>query len=480
MTKSPAAAERGIKEQQDYNIAQDQSECGSAEPLRDRGDEAPMNDSRCFEALDRTLKDLMNTPGILFGGKTIILGGDFCQTLPVKKSASKSEPVAASIAESYLWWHFKVCTLTENMRLQRPGMSESEQEKSHSFAKWLLSIGNGEPGEREEQDDGDTSWISIPTEYCVLDDETGMSELIDFIYDQETLKTPTTGCLQEKAIVCPKTVDLINARILLAVKGRSKIYLSNDEAIPLEGDISEIELLYLMEYLNTMNFLGFPRHELELKVGSPIMLLRNVNLLGGLYSTEMLETTIASLGIRQHNRTLEAKVYRKWISKSVSDMREIFFCYMLIDRETIWVAQDQLATYISLQLPAKEKIARRKVDIENLEGNIIEFTMWDEMVRTITDLQLSATFATHYYINPRRLEAEHLHTALRAKFSVIPSPQVAKYRFEDPEMEKTRNRETLHTLLQQNPTSFKGICFTCEVTITGIRENREWHYTSCN
>lgn len=37
MTKSPAAAERGIKEQQDYNIAQDQSECGSAEPLRDRG-----------------------------------------------------------------------------------------------------------------------------------------------------------------------------------------------------------------------------------------------------------------------------------------------------------------------------------------------------------------------------------------------------------------------------------------------------------
>nr|GEU70698.1 NAC domain-containing protein 41-like [Tanacetum cinerariifolium] len=32
MTKSPAAAERGIKEQQDYNIAQDQSECGRLLP----------------------------------------------------------------------------------------------------------------------------------------------------------------------------------------------------------------------------------------------------------------------------------------------------------------------------------------------------------------------------------------------------------------------------------------------------------------
>lgn len=38
-------------------------------------DEAPMNDRRCFEALDRTLRDLLNAPKVLFGGKSIILGG---------------------------------------------------------------------------------------------------------------------------------------------------------------------------------------------------------------------------------------------------------------------------------------------------------------------------------------------------------------------------------------------------------------------
>ncbi|GJX31553.1 DNA helicase [Tanacetum coccineum] len=238
-------------------------------------DEAPMNDHRCFEALDIMLRDLMNTPDILFGRKTMILGGDFCQTLQVKKAASKSELVTASIAESYLWWHFRVCTLTKNMQLQRPGMSEAEQEKSQLFSKWLLSVGNGKLGEPGEQDGGVTSWVTIPPKYCVPTDETGMLELIDFIYDQETLKTPIAGTLQKKAIVCSKndTVDIINAKILSAIEVRSNIYLSNDEAILLGGDTSETGLLYPMEYLNTMNFPSFLPHELELKVGSPIMLL---------------------------------------------------------------------------------------------------------------------------------------------------------------------------------------------------------------
>ncbi|GKD38019.1 DNA helicase, partial [Tanacetum coccineum] len=99
-----------------------------------------------------------------------------------------------------------------------------------------------------------------------------------------TLKTPTVGTLQEKAIVCPKndTTDAVNAKILSSIEGSSKIYLSNDEAIPIGRETSKIEMLYLKEYLNTMAFPGFLPHELELKVGSPIMLIRIVNLSGGL------------------------------------------------------------------------------------------------------------------------------------------------------------------------------------------------------
>ncbi|GKD01668.1 DNA helicase, partial [Tanacetum coccineum] len=125
----------------------------------------------------------------------------------------------------------------------------------------------------------------------------GMAELIDFIYDESTLKTPTIGGLQEKAIVCPKndTAYAVNAKILSSIEGHSKTYLSIDEAIPISRETSETKMLYPMEYLNSITFPSFPPHELQLKVGSPIMLLINVNLLGGLCNgTRMIVRSLMS------------------------------------------------------------------------------------------------------------------------------------------------------------------------------------------
>ena len=80
-------------------------------------DEARMNDRRCFEALDRTLRYILDSPDHLFGKKTVILGGDFRQTLHVKKNASKEEIIASSITKSYIWPYFDDICLKENMRL---------------------------------------------------------------------------------------------------------------------------------------------------------------------------------------------------------------------------------------------------------------------------------------------------------------------------------------------------------------------------
>ncbi|GJW42999.1 DNA helicase [Tanacetum coccineum] len=207
-----------------------------------------------FTSVPRTLRDLMNAPEILFGRNTIVLGGDFRHTVPVKKGVGKEELIAASIAESYLWWHFKIYTLKENMQLLKTRRRRCSR-----------------------QDAQDSSWISIPP---VSADETGLSQLINFIYDEPTLNTPTAGALQEKAIICPKnnTADIVNAKILLNIQGRSRTYLSRNEAIPASKETSETDLLYPMEYLNTITFPGFPPYELDLKVRSSIMLLQNVNL----------------------------------------------------------------------------------------------------------------------------------------------------------------------------------------------------------
>lgn len=86
-------------------------------------DEAPVNHRHCFEALDRTLRDILasNDPSlanIQFGGITVVLGGDFRQTLPVLPHARKQEILSSSITRSHLWLNCILMRLTENMRLQ--------------------------------------------------------------------------------------------------------------------------------------------------------------------------------------------------------------------------------------------------------------------------------------------------------------------------------------------------------------------------
>ncbi|KAL6581726.1 hypothetical protein OROMI_005740 [Orobanche minor] len=82
-------------------------------------DEAPMMNRYCFEALDRSLKHIA-TDGrnvLPFGGKVIVLGGDFRQILPVVTKGSREDIVYSSISSSPLWHYCKVLRLTKNMRL---------------------------------------------------------------------------------------------------------------------------------------------------------------------------------------------------------------------------------------------------------------------------------------------------------------------------------------------------------------------------
>jgi hypothetical protein len=83
-------------------------------------DEAPMTHRRCFEALDTTLRDILSEHNpanaiLPFGGKPIVLGGDFRQILPVVRKGSRSSIVSASITNSRLWHHVVVLKLHTNM-----------------------------------------------------------------------------------------------------------------------------------------------------------------------------------------------------------------------------------------------------------------------------------------------------------------------------------------------------------------------------
>ncbi|KAD5803352.1 hypothetical protein E3N88_14712 [Mikania micrantha] len=130
-------------------------------------DEAPMVHKHAFEALDRTMRDILlphesTNTGVPFGGKTIVFCGDFRQILPVIKNGTRQEIVNGSLSSSYIWNKCKLLKLTKNMRLNLENQS-ADLEKTKEFANWLLQLGEGNLG---GINDGDTT-IEIPDDLLI-------------------------------------------------------------------------------------------------------------------------------------------------------------------------------------------------------------------------------------------------------------------------------------------------------------------------
>ncbi|XP_071718258.1 uncharacterized protein [Rutidosis leptorrhynchoides] len=255
------------------------------------------DESVCSIKKKTQLASLLLQTDLIVWDEAPILGGDFRQTLPVEKHGNKAEIIDASIVSSKLWSHFKLFKLTENMRLSKPGMTETEKEMISNFSSWLLDIGNGTIGIPDEEDPRNTSWVEIPDSYCVDDDDNGIEKLISFVYGDGFFHNPTPLQFQQKAIVCPKNdeADTINKHILQNIPTKSIIYTSHDIAKPYGNDTADSDLLFPPEYLNTLNYPNLPPHELELKVGVPVILLRNISVAGGLCNgTRMIITQLRS------------------------------------------------------------------------------------------------------------------------------------------------------------------------------------------
>jgi len=102
------------------------------------------DEEHCFEALDRSLSDIVGKHDTQpFGGKVVVFGGDYRQVLPVINGAGRAEIVMASLNSSYLWEHCKVFKLTKNMRLLSAGLSAGELKDLQEFSEWILKVGYG-------------------------------------------------------------------------------------------------------------------------------------------------------------------------------------------------------------------------------------------------------------------------------------------------------------------------------------------------
>uniref|UniRef100_A0A8R1EI30 ATP-dependent DNA helicase n=1 Tax=Caenorhabditis japonica TaxID=281687 RepID=A0A8R1EI30_CAEJA len=104
-------------------------------------DECSMISKTALETADFVLRDLPDSP-FSFGGKRIVLGGDFSQILPVIRRGTKTNLINNCIKNSYLWNQFQKFSLLDNMRIINADAN---------WIKFLLDVGDGVANDYEDR-----------------------------------------------------------------------------------------------------------------------------------------------------------------------------------------------------------------------------------------------------------------------------------------------------------------------------------------
>ena len=209
-------------------------------------DEASMTKRQAVEALDNSLRDIMDRLELPFGGKTVVFGGDFRQVLPVVRKGSRAQIIDASLWRSYLWGSMRHLKLVRNMRAQSDPW----------FADYLLRIGGGT---EEVNSDGE---VRLSDEICVpyTGKASDLDTLISSIFPNLNENMLNRGWITSRAILSTRNdwVDKINMKMIGTFQGGEIEYHSFDAAVD-----------------DPRNY--YPAEFLKLKVGCPVILLRNID-----------------------------------------------------------------------------------------------------------------------------------------------------------------------------------------------------------
>ncbi|GFT23505.1 ATP-dependent DNA helicase [Trichonephila clavipes] len=149
----------------------------------------------------------------IFGGALILLSGDFRQTLPIIPRSTPADELHACLKSSVLWRHLQKLTLKTNMRVQL-----QRDASAGNFAKQLMDIEMGE-------------WKLM-----------NLHNVSPCQQTSHAIPSETTTY---------KSIDTVE---------------NQDEVVN-----------YPTEFLNSLDLPGMPPHVLTLKIGVPIILLRNIN-----------------------------------------------------------------------------------------------------------------------------------------------------------------------------------------------------------
>ena len=196
-----------------------------------------------------------------------------------------------SIKRSYLWAKFQQYRLISNERC-----------RNEEWKNTLLQIRSGE---YESDEDGN---IKLPTEITYCDDnaEELQDKLINFVYDGMEDNYANPEWFMDRCILCPlnKSTNEMNERFIEKLPGEEIILYSADSSSG-TNNFEEVPI----EFLNSFDYPGFPKHALKLKQNMILMLMRNINKKQGLCNgTRLILKNIRGNVLECYN-----PVRREWV-----------------------------------------------------------------------------------------------------------------------------------------------------------------------
>ena len=151
--------------------------------------------------------------------------------------------------------------------------------EAKEYASWLLKLGNGQlPHVPTEMG---VDFVELPKERCMIADFDG---LIDWVFPNLQENYDDLSWISERTILAPhnKYVFEINAQVSKKFPGEEFRCDSADEIQSESGGQISEQVCVPREYLNCLTPSCFPPHQLFLKKGMPIILLKNLDPPNGL------------------------------------------------------------------------------------------------------------------------------------------------------------------------------------------------------
>src|SRR5699024_9979477 len=134
-------------------------------------DEISMVPKCALKAVDQLFRDLTGCTDVPFGGKCVIVGGDFGQTLPVVKNGSRVDVINMSVKQYEHWHLFSKFSLSVNVRCADP-----------EYNRFLHSLAAGALGTFSDQQNCEKE---IPIDAKFLFPHQDLDSFIDHFFTPE-------------------------------------------------------------------------------------------------------------------------------------------------------------------------------------------------------------------------------------------------------------------------------------------------------